>query len=219
MSRIFSGCLNLAFDRIKPHLLRVAVPNFTNRVLLLLALMAIVTIVDFKQKGREASKYREYGFILIAGAVGALLGFVNDLITSSISPDYFVFGKGLDSGDGLRWRAGIFGAKEGLSAGIIAGAVCLFATAQKTSLSPAQLRSLLARLWMPLAGAVLAGLTLPLAAGAFDPFHLAAKLESFLNGNQIRRFLRVWWIYTGLYAGLTLGLAAMIARTRRDRRR
>lgn len=196
----------------------IAVPNFANRVLLLFTLMAIVAIVDFKRKGREASKYREYGFILIAGVAGALAGFANDLITSSISPEYFIFGKGLELGDDLRCRAGIFGAKEGLSAGIIAGAVCLFAIGQKTSLSGAQLRSLLARLWMPLGGAALVGVTLPLGAGSFDPFHLAAKLESLLNGEQIGRFLRVWWIHTGLYAGLVLGLAAMIARTRRDRR-
>jgi hypothetical protein len=34
--------------------------------------------------------------------------------------------------------------------------------------------------------------------------------DSVLNAEQIARFRRVWWIHTGLYAGLAAGLAAII---------
>jgi hypothetical protein len=191
--------------------------DFANRVFLLLGLMAVVVLVDFKRHGRSASKHREYRFILIAGFIGGLAGLGNDMITSSISPEYFVFGKGLEPGKDLRWRAGIFGVKEGLSAGIIGGAICLFATAQERGFSTQRMRWLLGKLWMPLASAVLVAVALPLIAGKFDPLHLSNELNSFLSTEQIARFLWVWWIHCGLYAGLAVGLAVMIAQARRQR--
>ncbi len=45
--------------------------------------------------------------------------------------------------------------------------------------------------------------------------HLSNKLNSFLNTEQIARFLRVWWIHSGLYAGMAIGLGVMIAWTRK----
>ncbi len=192
-------------------------PNFANRLILLLGLMAVVSIVDFKRHGRSASKHREYGFILIAGFIGGLAGLGNDMITSAISPEYFVFGKGLEPGEDLRWRAGIFGVKEGLSAGIIGGAICLFATAQERGFSMQRMRCLLGKLWMPLAGAASFAVTLPLIAGKFDPIHLSDELNSFLGTGQIARFLQVWWIHCGLYSGLVAGLVVMIEQARRQR--
>jgi hypothetical protein len=180
--------------------------------LLLLGLMAVVAGVDFWRNRAQAAKYREYGFVLIAGIAGALLGWANDLITSSISPEYFTLGKALEEGGDLRWRAGVFGLKEGFSAGIIGGAICLFACARKSALSPARARCLVGGLWMPLTGAVFMGLALPRIAGRFDPLGFSANLNSLLNADQLSRFRQVWWIHTGLYAGTIIGLAAMILR-------
>lgn len=185
---------------------------FSYRVALLLGLMAAAAMVDFWRRGKEASKYREYAFIWIAGVLGGFVGFANDCVTSSISPDYFILGKGLEPGNDLRWRAGMFGFKAGLSAGIIGGAVCLFARTRNSRLSTEQMSGLLRALWMPVAGAVLLGLALPVIAGGFDPLGLSASLNSLLDANQIVRFRSVWWIHTGLYAGLVLGLAAMMFR-------
>jgi hypothetical protein len=185
---------------------------FFYRVALLLGLMTVAVAVDFWRHGREAAKYREYGFIWIAGILGGVVGFANDCATSSISPDYFILGKGLEAGNDLRLRAGVYGFKAGLSAGIVGGAVCLFARGRSSRFSTEQMCRLLQALWMPLVGAVLLGLALPIMAGGFDPFGLSAHLDSLLNAGQIIRFRRVWWIHTGLYAGLAIGLAAMILR-------
>src|SRR5208337_2373133 len=136
----------------------------------------------------------------------------NDCVTSTISPDYFTLGKGLEAGNDLRWRAGTYGFKAGFSAGAIGGAVCLFVLGRGSRLSNEQMRGLLRSLWMPVAGAVLLGLVLPTLAGGLDPFGLSTQLGSLLNDDQIGRFRRVWWIHTGLYAGLIIGLVAMILR-------
>jgi hypothetical protein len=190
---------------------------FWYRVAFLFGLMSVATTADFRRRGRESARYREYGFIWIAGILGGLVGFANDCVTSSISPDYFTLGKGLEPGNDLRWRAGVYGFKAGLSAGIIGGAVCLFVRVRSSRFSTDRMREMLRTLWMPAAGAVLLGLALPAVAGGFDPLGLSAQLGSLLNAGQIGRFRRVWWIHTGLYAGLVLGLAAMIIRLKRDK--
>lgn len=185
---------------------------FSYRVALLLGLMAVAAAVDFWRRGKEASKYREYAFILIAGLLGGLVGFANDCVTSSISQDYFILGKGLEPGNDLRWRAGIFGFKAGLSAGIIGGAVCLFVRTRNSRFTTEQMKGLLRTLWIPVLGAVLLGLALPIIASQFDPLGLSVSLNSLLDADQILRFRRVWWIHTGIYAGLAVGLVGMIFR-------
>jgi len=188
---------------------------FSWRVALLLGLMTVAAAVDFLRRGKQAARHREYGFILIAGVIGGLVGYANDCVTSAISPDYFILGKGLAEGDGLRWRAAEYGCKVGFSAGVIGGAICLFFQPRKAGFPTEQLRRMLLALWMPLAGAALLGLALPLIAGRFDPLRLSVQLDTLLNARQISRFKTVWWIHTGLYAGLSLGLAGMVAKGRR----
>lgn len=190
---------------------------FWYRAALLLGLMAMAAAVDFWRRGKEAARYREYGFIWIAGIIGGLVGFANDCVTSSISPDYFTLGKGLEPGEDLRWRAGMYGLKAGLSAGIIGGAFCLVTRPKNSCFSTEQMRRALETLWMPVFGAIVLALALPMIAGHFDPMRLSASLDSLLNADQIGRFRRVWWIHTGLYAGLALGLAPMIIRQRGDK--
>jgi hypothetical protein len=189
---------------------------FGYRVALLLGLMTVAAAIDFWRRGKEAARYREYGFIWIAGILGGLVGFANDGVTSSISPDYFTLGKGLESGADFRLRAEMYGFKAGLSAGIIGGAICLVTRPKNSGFSTAQMRRLLQTLWMPIVGAVLLGLALPIIAGGFDPMGISPGLDSLLNADQIVRFRKVWWIHTGLYAGLAIGLAAMMIRQRAD---
>ncbi len=76
--------------------------SFLLRVALLAGFLLVVALVDFYRHGARATRYREYGFIIVTGLLGAVFGFVNDMITSSVSPEYFIFGKGLEDGPDLR---------------------------------------------------------------------------------------------------------------------
>jgi hypothetical protein len=192
---------------------------FSYRVALLLGLMLVASLVDLFRNGARAVKFREYGFVIIAGALGAIVGFVNDLITSSISPDYFILGKGLEEGPDLRLQAGLFGMRVGFSAGVIGGAVCLYASRRKSAYPPAKFSRLLRLLWMPVAGAILFGIALPLALSKFDPARFSSQLDSMLIAGKIDRFLQVWWIHVGLYTGMVIGLTAMILRAVKERKR
>jgi hypothetical protein len=192
--------------------------SFSYRVVLLLGLMLVVSLVDFYRNGAQAVKFREYGFVIITGLIGATVGFVNDLITSSISPEYFIFGKGLEEGPDLRMQAGLFGLRVGFSAGVIGGAVCLYASRRKSGCPPAKFSHLLRLLWMPVAGAILCGIALPLAFSKFDPARFSSQLPGLLDTGGISRFLQVWWTHVGLYTGMVIGLTAMIRRSIKDRK-
>jgi ABC-type cobalt transport system substrate-binding protein len=192
---------------------------FSYRIVLLLGLMLVVSLVDFHRNGARAAKFREYGFIVITGAVGAAVGFGNDLITSSISPDYFTLGKGLEEGPDLQIQAGLFGLQVGFSAGVIGGAVCLYACRGKSACPPAPFSCLFRWLWMPVAGAILGGIAVPMAFSRFDPARFSAQLDTLLDAARISRFRQVWWTHIGLYAGLAIGLAAMLLRAAKERKK
>lgn len=192
--------------------------SFSYRVTLLLGLMLVVSLVDLYRNGSRAVKFREYGFIIITGAVGGAVGFVNDLITSSISPEYFILGKGLEESPDLRIRAGLFGLQVGFSAGVIGGAVCLYACRRKSAHPPAKFSRLFRLLWVPVAGAILGGIVLPLGFSKFDPMRFSGQLDTLLSAERISRFRQVWWTHVGLYAGMVVGLTAMILRAAKERK-
>ncbi len=191
---------------------------FSYRIALLLGLMLVVSLVDLFRNGARAQKFREYGFIIITGAVGAVVGFANDLITSSISPEYFILGKGLEAGPDLRLQAGLLGLRVGFSAGVIGGAVCLYASRRKSAYPPVKCSRLLRMLWLPVTAAVLCGIAFPLAFAKFDPARFSAQLHTMLDSEAISRFRQVWWIHIGLYAGMAAGLAAMLLRAAKERK-
>jgi hypothetical protein len=192
--------------------------HFSYRVALLLGLMLVVSLVDYYRNGSRAVKFREYGFVIIAGVVGAMVGFVNDLITSSISPDYFILGKGMEESPDLQIQAGLFGLQVGFSAGVIGGAVCLYASRRKSAHPPAEFSCLFRLLWMPVAGAIFGGIALPLGFSKFDPARFSAQLDTLLSAERISRFRQVWWTHIGLYTGMVIGLTAMILRAAKERK-
>ena len=183
---------------------------FSYRVGLLLALTMAGALADLWRNGSNATRHKEYGFIWFTGIVGAIIGTVNDLITSSLSPEFFTLGKGLAGGDGLRAHAARFGLEHGLSAGVIAGAICLYAARRKSAAPPLPYARVLALLWMPVAGAMAGAILVPVAAGSYDPAGLAVRLDGELTSAQMSAFLQVWWIHTGLYAGLLAGLVGQL---------
>jgi len=84
------------------------------RIAMGVAVLAWLAIVDLRRHGRAATRWREY-FVLAACAAAAMIyGAINDQITSSISWEYFYYGKELDkvlgpaappAGAALHWEA------------------------------------------------------------------------------------------------------------------
>lgn len=189
------------------------------RIALIFVLMAFIAAIDWCRNRQNAMKWKEYGFVIVSGIIGTVFGLFNDLITSSISPEYFIFGKGLASGHGLMVRAAILGMKAGFSTGAIAGAICLYASTRKCSYPPLEYRSLFRLLWRPVALAVMVASIAALSFRHHDPLAISAELEAVLDSQQICRFLIVWWIHIGLYLGLLVSVVWIIVDVARLRKR
>ncbi len=177
--------------------------------------MIIAGAVDVRVRGKDAVRPREYLFICAAVLLGGVVGFANDCITSTISPDYFITGKGLEGGGGLRWRAGELGFQSGLSAGAIGGSLCLFLRPRRLGFSWRQCRELFCGLWIPAVAAIASGAMMPLIAGHADPMKFSSSLTPLLSTEQLAKFTEVWWMHTGLYVGLGIGLLVVIIHQRR----
>jgi len=79
--------------------------------------MFVAAGYDYYRNRGGATRWREYRLVVVGGLVGAVFGMVNDVVTSSIPPEYFTLGKGLAGGDGLQTRAALLGMQAGSSAG------------------------------------------------------------------------------------------------------
>ena len=67
--------------------------GFLQRLILLLVVMIVVAAVDWWWYRKDAVRWREYLFLLVAGITGDTFGIINDQITAAISPEYFELGK------------------------------------------------------------------------------------------------------------------------------
>ncbi len=148
--------------------------------------MLAVSVADFSRDATKRLSFENMDLFSSPAwrAWSSFIGAVNDLITSSISPEYFTLGKGLDEGPDLRLRAGLFGLQVGFSAGVIGGAVCLFASRRKSSRSPVRFSRLFQLLWMPVTGAIFCGVALPLAFSQFDPAKFSDQLNTLLDAER-----------------------------------
>jgi len=176
---------------------------YSLRVLVLALLAVGLILYDRMRHPGRRDRIWEYGLLFAAGLVGAAFGAVNDSITVGISPEYFILGKGLAPGEGLKCRAVLLGAQAGFSGGIVACAVWLFALGRV----PAKERChLICRFcWLPVATAAVAGCLTPFIAHDHIPAHLSELFSPLLFRHRLLCLARVWWIHTGLYAGLFLG--------------
>jgi hypothetical protein len=187
---------------------------FWIRIAALVGLMTIVAGVDLWYRRGRSTRWKEYLLILLTGCGGAVFGALTDLVTSSISPDYFIFGKGLPA-DGIRWRAMELGLQAGFSAGAIAGALCLFVGMRNRANATAFLPRVAMLAWRPFVLAVIFGAVVPFACAWFDPFGFVEHLSRPLGEDCAVGFLMVWHIHLGVYLGLGVGVVWMIVTIRR----
>ena len=188
------------------------------RVAALVVLLSAIAAADLAKHGKRATRWREYSFILVAGLAAGLFGLVNDLITSTISPQYFTLGKGLPA-RALRQSAAELGLRAGSSAGVIAAAVMVYAATRGTRRPPFPIRSLCLLTWRPFVLAAGFGVVFPLLFSESDPLAITSNVEDLLRPSEVARLVTVWWIHLGLYLGLLAGVVWTVLDVAGKRRR
>ncbi len=192
---------------------------------------AVLAAVDLRRNGRAATRWREYAVLLIAVLAALAYGAVNDQMTVTISPEYFLYGKELAKvvGDppssmaALRWEAAKVGLKATWSAGLLFGVVLLVANNPWRGWPRLANRRLVAMLPVLL---LMAG-GLGIVGGACGYLglltHLSADFEDLVSANlwRPRRFMATWGVHLGGYVGGLIGTvvaAAWVIRLRRAAR-
>lgn len=144
---------------------------------------------------------------MLAGALaGGLVGALFDQVTVSISPAYFVIGKGLSVPVAeLRAAAAWTGFRGGLALGALTVGVGVWLEAQGASLRWP--RWVLGSGICAVVAALMMGALLPLV----DPFAVGRESAGVLDEQEARRYLTAWGAHIGAYLGAVAGVTAMAA--------
>ncbi len=175
---------------------------FVWRVAALLAVSVIAVLLDRRKPVDQRHRWREYSVLLLAAAAGVLTGMSIDAVTSTVSPEYFLYGKGITAGASFRHDVLSLGAQAGASAGVLGGAVLLLANPE-----PRRAFSLLRCAWFPIAGAVVLAILFGLAQSQWGLVTMQG-VDEFLDPQAEAAFTTVWVTHLGVYSGALLGLLA-----------
>ena len=185
------------------------------------AIFVGLAIVDVRRRGSEAKRWREYLFLLTAVIASMSCAVAIDLITSTISPEYFLYGKGLAdvaSSDSPQawaffWQVVWLAIRAGLTPGLIVGVLLLIANNPRKR-RPQLPYSTLYRFVPPLlacsALAAVAGGAIGNAGmltWAFDGFADAETAEILRR----QSFMTAWGAHMGAYVGGALGVLTSVA--------
>jgi len=179
---------------------------FCARVGALVLVAAVVAGVERLVRGDRATRWMEYGALLAGAGLGSILGAAVDAVTSSISPEYFAFGKGLGAEAGLTQRALLLGAQAGFVGGAVITGILLVAMKPDWTLRRVEVARLarasacVAICSFATAAVVCLGVWRLLAQRPLSPY----------AGFQL-----VWCTHLGVYVG---AIAAMIHVARRAKR-
>jgi hypothetical protein len=199
------------------------------RITVGIVILAALAIWDFVDKGREATRWKEYAFLAFCVVVAVVYGMGNDLITSRISWEYFYYGKELspilgadvppDPGK-LSLQAIRIGAAATWWAGLIVGAAILIANNPSRRGLRLSYKRLAMRLPVVVGITILWAIILGFAGANYDLNWISADFQTLAETNLCRphRYMAVYGIHLGGYIGGALAAVYAVASIVRERR-
>lgn len=192
------------------------------------AIFAILAMVDLARHRQRATRWREYLFLLTACGLAMAYGVINDRIASSISWEYFYFGKGLAEELGprvppdpaaLHWAACKVGLKATWSVGLLIGVALLLANNPTPGRRQLPYRMLLRFLLIILLVSSCFALIGAWVGSRGWLSWLSADLQGIEHDGLFRptRFLAAFGFNLGGYVGGAAATIACVARVRRVR--
>lgn len=192
--------------------------TFPYRLAFGVAFFLVLGVADRIRHPENPRRAKEYLFLAFSVAAAVLYGLAHDHVTATISPRYFLVGKGL-AGDPRPFRlaVSILAVRGTYWVGLLGGAALLIAnnpSAQRPQLPyRALVRLVLLALGTSLAAAGVGALMVGL--DAFDMMNTASE---FVGAAAARGFLIVLGCHAGSYAGGAVGIIAALVIVRHRRR-
>jgi hypothetical protein len=146
-------------------------------------------------------RLREYLVLLAGGLIAGVAGALFDQVTATISPEYFLEGKGL-AASALPFRLAVAwtGFRGGLPLGALVTGVGLVRAGKSARFS---WRTWLSRMAATLAAALV---LCPVFMAALDPLGVREASSSEWSGDVATRYLLCWGLHVGAYLGTIIGL-------------
>ncbi len=198
------------------HWLLFAGGGLAARIAFGVGILAVLLAVDVARSGWQSTRLREYAFLVAAVAGAMAYGLTTDMVTVTISPEYFIAHEDLsEDAVNLRAVAAVVALKATWSGGLILGALLLLANSLPRRWPPLPMGRLYVRLLYVAAAA--GACTLLGGAAAWSGWFDA--LLDIPEGVGMRSFMCVYWAHIGAYAGGVLGgLTAIVSVPLRRRR-
>jgi len=187
------------------------------RLAALLAIAAAIAWWDWRRHRQRATKWKEYGFLVSVALLGAIIGVANDTVTSRLSPEYFIYGKGIAPGPNFSKGVLELAFQAGLVAAFVGGAAYLFANNPKAGRPSLSYRQLYSLVKWPILGAILLATILGVGSKWFVGPQIDSEMTKVFGETKTIWFWRVWYIHLGLYSGLLIGVGWGILAIRRIR--
>lgn len=189
---------------------------------------AMLAVWDIRRKGREAQRWREYVFLIVVVLIALAYGVVNDFISSSISWEYFYYGKNLEGVLGpttppdslaLHWEATKIGMMATWTVGLLLGVAVLFANNPHKTLPRLPYSHLYRLIALPILAAAIFGAIGGLLGATGYLSNLTADFRMLAENDLWRpeRFCCAWGIHLGGYVGGPIGGAIAVVLLLRKR--
>ena len=184
------------------------------RIIAGLMFFATLGILDLIKNPQNPKRLKEYGFLFSIVGITMLYGLLHDYITSTISPDYFVLGKGIENAtEGFNKDVAILALKATWSAGLAIGVAFLLANNPSKVKPQLKYKTLYQLLIYPLLLSVSAAIVLGIIFNLVV-LNFSSPENDLLSPQSYKLFMTVWGIHIGSYAGGLLGIIVGIVRIR-----
>jgi hypothetical protein len=195
-------------------------PTLFWRVAAGIGIFLVLGILDWRRHPHNPTRVREYTFLLSVTILAMLYGVVHDLMTYTLSPNYYIFGKGITSAaEGFSLDVVWLALGATWTAGLIGAVALLLANNPSRWLPQLPYRRLVRFVSLPLGvsftAEVLVGLAAFLCAPAVRTYFDLPSASSLIDD----RFLLVAGMHWGAYGGGILGVVMACLMIRRARRR
>jgi hypothetical protein len=182
-------------------------PVFT-RIAFAVVILALLMITEVFIKKEKAFRWKGYALWLTMAVLGLIFGFLLDLVTIRISPEYYRIGKGVTIDNIWMTCLNVGGAAGFLSAALVGGIILIKnkqAVIERASIPWEILKST----------KIIFGFACALSLIAYSlPLLLSPNrvFLSKLSPEQVEPFFRVQQVHAGAYLGALIGFLIVMSR-------
>jgi membrane associated rhomboid family serine protease len=198
------------------------------RILIGVTVLSLLAIADLYKHGPQATRWREYTFLILCVAVAMLYGIVNDQITSRISWEYFYYGKDLapiigpdtpPNPNSLEWQAARIGAAATWWPGLVIGVAMLTANNPSPRRRQLSYARLIARLPRIMAIVALTATVIGIAGHYYLLNWISQDFRDLATADMWhpRRFMTTYGVHLGGYLGGVVAVVCSVVGIRKER--